>query len=85
MPADTASATADAIIKQTGVTEGYCLDLGCGDGSLALALARKTKLHIVAVDADPKMVALAQKRLDGACPYQIFHPALELINQNKIE
>jgi ubiquinone/menaquinone biosynthesis C-methylase UbiE len=71
MPADTASATADEIIKQTGVTEGYCLDLGCGDGSLTYALARKTKLHIVAVDSDPKMVAIARQRLDKAGLYGV--------------
>lgn len=69
MPADTASATADEIIKRSGVTEGYCLDLGCGDGSLAYALARKTKLHVVAVDVDPEMVALARQRLDKAALY----------------
>ncbi len=66
---DTVSAIADEIIKQTGLVEGYCLDLGCGDGSLAYALARKTKLHIVAVDSDPKMVALARRRLDKAGLY----------------
>ncbi len=68
-PPTTASATADEIIKKTGTTEGYCLDLGCGDGSLAYALARKTKLHIVAVDADPRMVALARQRIDKAGLY----------------
>ncbi len=69
LPPATASAAADDIIKQTGVTEGYGLDLGCGDGSLALALAQKTDLYIVAVDADPKMVALACQRLDKAGLY----------------
>jgi len=65
----TASAVADEIIKQTGQVEGYCLDLGCGDGSLAYALAVKTELHIAAVDADPGMVALARQRLDKAGLY----------------
>jgi len=57
---------AEEIIRQTGIVEGYCLDLGCGDGALALALATRTKLHIVAIDRDPENVALARRKLDRA-------------------
>jgi len=56
---------ADEIIEKTSVTEGYCLDLGCGDGALALELARRTNLHIYACDPDPKNVAFARYRLDA--------------------
>ena len=59
-------AAAEEILRSTGITEGYCLDLACGDGSLACALATRSKLRICAVDADPKQVALARRRLDAA-------------------
>ena len=59
-------AAAKEIIDKSGITEGYCLDFGCGDGSLAVELARLTKLHIVAIDADAKNVAAARKRLQAA-------------------
>ena len=65
------SKAAEEIIKETGVIEGYCLDLGCGDGALAYALARRTKLHILAIDKDPNKVALARKRLDSAGLYGV--------------
>lgn len=62
---------ADQIIKQTGITEGYCLDLACGDGSLALALAKRTKLRIYAIDSDRVDVASARKKLDDAGLYGV--------------
>lgn len=60
---------AKEIIRQGGVTEGYCLDLGCGDGGLAEALARNTDLHVYAIDPDPENVAKARERLDLAGLY----------------
>ena len=66
-----AIAVAEEIIRQTGVTEGYCLNLGCGDGALAYALAKRTKLHIYAIDSDPRKVALARKKLDAVGLYGV--------------
>ncbi|HUT24709.1 MAG TPA: PQQ-binding-like beta-propeller repeat protein [Sumerlaeia bacterium] len=57
------------IVAATGVREGYCLDLGCGDGALACELAKATNLHIVAVEPDPKAAAAARERLDAAGLY----------------
>jgi len=57
------------IIRKTGVTEGFCHDLGCGDGGLSYELAMRTNLHIISVDSDPGMVAEARKRLDEAGIY----------------
>jgi len=59
-------AAAGEILRKASVTEGYCIDLGCGDGSLAAALARKSKLHVVAFDEDPANVSAARERLDAA-------------------
>ena len=60
---------ADDILRQTGVTEGYCIDLACGDGVLAFALANRTKLRIYAFDPDPEVVAETRKRLDACGLY----------------
>jgi outer membrane protein assembly factor BamB len=69
---DEATATAaEEILRQSGVTEGYCLDLACGDGSLAYALAKRTGLQVYAVDADPQNVAAARARLDAAGLYGV--------------
>ncbi|MBI5395435.1 MAG: PQQ-binding-like beta-propeller repeat protein [Verrucomicrobia bacterium] len=69
-PLATADATADAaageIVRQTGITEGYCLDVACGDGLLAMALAKKTKLHICAMNADAGQAAQVRQKLDAA-------------------
>jgi outer membrane protein assembly factor BamB len=54
------------IIRRTGMTRGFCLDLGCGDGRLALALAQQTELQIIAVDDDIASVAKARSRLAAA-------------------
>lgn len=62
-------ALADEIIQRTGRTEGYAVDLGCGDGALAEALARRTKLHVIAIDAEPANVAAARTRLAAAGLY----------------
>ena len=64
-------AAAKAIIEKSGITEGYCVDLGCGDGSLAVELAKQTKLHIYAIDSDPKNVAAARKNLVDAGLYGV--------------
>ena len=60
---------AEEIIRRTGITEGFCLDLGCGDGALARELAGRTQLQIIAVDDDPAMVDAARQRLEAAGLY----------------
>ena len=60
------SAAAEEILRKSGIREGYCLDLGCGDGRLAQELARQSALKIYAVDSDASRVAAARKRLDDA-------------------
>lgn len=62
---------AEEIIRLTGVKQGYCLDLACGDGRLALALARRTSLRIYAVDSDPVKVEAARRMLDAAGLYGV--------------
>jgi outer membrane protein assembly factor BamB len=59
------------IVKSSGITEGYCVDLACGDGGLAYELAKRTKLQIYAIDADEKNVAAARAKLMTAGLYGV--------------
>ena len=60
---------ARAILKTADLADGYCVDLACGDGSLACALAKASQLHIIAVDEDPHQVAVAREKLCQAGLY----------------
>ena len=60
---------AGEIIKKTGKTKGYCLDIACGQGRLAYELAKRTDLNIYAVESDPAKVRRARKLLDEAGLY----------------
>lgn len=66
-----AAAAAKEIIDRCAITAGYCVDLGCGDGALAYELARRTKLHIYAIDSDPEKVKQARAKLDAAGLYGV--------------
>lgn len=63
------AAAAQEIIRRTGATSGYGLDLACGDGRLALELARQTQLRIYGVEKDPAKVEAARKLIDQAGLY----------------
>ena len=63
------SAAADEIIELSGITGGYCLDIGCGDGRLACELARRTNLSVYAIDPDPENVKIARRNLEKAGLY----------------
>ncbi|WP_317136596.1 class I SAM-dependent methyltransferase [Methanochimaera problematica] len=41
---------AEKIVAECGITTGVCIDLGCGPGSLGIALAKKTDLDILLID-----------------------------------
>jgi len=73
MPASDPVLTAAAreILEKSGVCEGYCLDLGCGEGGLSLELARQSSLQICAVDPDPDKVRRARQKLLAAGLYGV--------------
>lgn len=57
---------ADRIVAETGITKGYCLVYGCGEGRLAFELAKRTDLIIEGVDTDAaKVDAAANKLMDA--------------------
>ncbi|MCB9768839.1 MAG: PQQ-binding-like beta-propeller repeat protein [Candidatus Omnitrophica bacterium] len=60
---------AKEILEKSGVTEGYCLDLGCGDGALAYELAHQSNLRIFGIESDPDKLAEARAKLDSAGLY----------------
>lgn len=63
------SEAVEEILAKTGIVSGYCLDLGCGDGRLALELARRSELVIFGVEKDPAKVQAARQLLDRAGLY----------------
>ena len=54
------------ILKETGVTKGYCLVTDCGTGRLACELAKRSRLNIVGLERDTKKVAAAREALAAA-------------------
>jgi len=66
---DEMARAAAEIIDRAEITEGYCVDLGCGDGRLAYELAKQSDLYVVAIDADPAKVANARQKLAAAGLY----------------
>lgn len=60
---------AKEILQKSGVREGFCLHVGCGDGRLALELARKSKLHVIGIESDPARVNRARQTLADAGVY----------------
>jgi len=68
-PADEWTGKARAVLKAAGVSEGYCVALGVGSGRLIEDLARRSKLHIIAVEPDPKKADRVRRSLDAAGLY----------------
>lgn len=48
------------ILDRCGVTEGLCVDVGCGPANLAIALARITSLDFYAMDFSPHILELGR-------------------------
>jgi outer membrane protein assembly factor BamB len=75
-PYDTNEAYARAateILRATGgrATQGYCVDLDCGNGALAYELAKRTDLRIYAVSKSAASAAEARERLTRAGLYGV--------------
>ena len=46
-------------VEDSGIRTGRCLDLGCGNGSLGLAVAERSKLSLILLDRSPVMIRAA--------------------------
>jgi outer membrane protein assembly factor BamB len=60
---------AEVILRESGVTKGFCLVYGSERGRLAYELARRSHLNIVGIDPSPEKVAAAREALDAAGLY----------------
>lgn len=56
---------ADRVLAWSGIRDGLCLDLGSGPGLLSVALAQKSDLSVMALDAEPAMARIAQETATG--------------------
>jgi outer membrane protein assembly factor BamB/SAM-dependent methyltransferase len=63
------ASVAQGILDQTGLTRGYCLDYGCGEGRLAYELALRSEFNIIGVAEDAATVARARQALKAAGLY----------------
>ena len=57
---------ADMALDRCGISSGLCLDLGCGPGLQAIAMARATNMEIIALDHSPPMLAHARDNIKAA-------------------
>ncbi len=55
----------EALLERHPVAKGTMLELACGTGTMALAMARKG-WRVIGVDASPQMLAEAQRKLETA-------------------
>ncbi len=60
---------AATILEIAGQQKGYCFVLDCRDGELAIELARRTELQVIAVCTGSATAARVRKRLDEAGVY----------------
>jgi len=60
---------AEAIVKRTGISRGFCLVLDSEEGRLAYELARRTQLTVIGVEPDEKKVASSRRALAEARLY----------------
>jgi ubiquinone/menaquinone biosynthesis C-methylase UbiE len=56
-------AIAEQIKEKTGITEGFCLDVGAGGGYLGIALARITELDVFLLDNSRDMLDIALRNI----------------------
>ncbi|MFT4689171.1 MAG: outer membrane protein assembly factor BamB [Limisphaerales bacterium] len=57
------AAAAERILAVSGITNGYCLDYNCGEGRLAVELAKRSNLVIVGINDNAAAVQRARQRL----------------------
>ena len=57
------------VLLESGVQQGFCLLVDCGDGRLARELARQSDLHVIGLESDEVKVAQARRSLVEAGVY----------------
>ena len=69
---------AKAILEASDVSQGYCLLMDCGDGSLAHELARQSQLSVVGLAKTAADALRARQQLDAAGVYGVRAAVLEV-------
>ena len=64
--ADMYRRAARRILRDSGVTKGYCLVLDCNTGRLAFELAQRSELKIVGLESNPRKLEVARQQLERA-------------------
>jgi len=54
------------IVDDYRITEGVCIDIGCGPGHMALMLAKMTSLKVIGLDIEPEAIAIGEKHAADA-------------------
>ena len=67
--ADTPEQTANELLETAGVTGGFVVHLGCGDGTLTAALQQSDAMQVHGLDADAAAVAAARAAIQEAGAY----------------
>lgn len=62
-------AAAEEIIRETGITRGFCLVAGSEDGCLAYEIAKQSDLNVYCIEPDVAKVEASRKLLDSAGLY----------------
>ncbi|MBD3268291.1 PQQ-binding-like beta-propeller repeat protein, partial [bacterium] len=70
---------ARAILKTTGIQDGYCFVFGLTNGDLAEALVRNSDLRVIAFDPDPQKVDTLRHRFTKA---GLYGPRLSVIEDD---
>ena len=68
-PVPRGGSLAPEIVSRSGMRQGICVFLGCGDGRTAYELARCSHLRVVGVETDATKVAAARRSLTKAGIY----------------
>jgi len=63
------TAAAETILAHTGITRGYCIDIGCNQGRLAYELAKRSDLYVMGFDSDEATITKARNTLKKAGAY----------------
>lgn len=61
--------TADFILKRSGISRGYCVVLGCGEGQLVHELARRGQFRMVGLASSAAQTEAARRNIEAAGLY----------------
>ncbi|MCE9546060.1 MAG: PQQ-binding-like beta-propeller repeat protein [Planctomycetia bacterium] len=76
---------ADRVVRERVADRGMCFVIGCGDGRLALEIARRTNLCVIGLETDPAQVAMARAALQKTGRYGVRVSVQQVRSYDEIE